>query len=303
MLAAYAPAAESTYYNLVHYPWHDEIHEAFRRHYAVNGWARNLYVCDWALLRRMAGPKRPDELVLADLEAVVLRAKTQGTRHNYVNRIKSIMRTLRTLGIVPPGFEPERGLPKVKRPRGVPRPLTDDEATLLLTKAGTAVHGVDHGREIDLRDWFVLGLFAGLRAMEVATIEGNWLEYGADGPSLRVRGKGGTELVIPAHPLVVEVIEKHKTLGRLWDFANGQKVSVKATAEMRRLGIQKPKSFHSCRHYFATKALELSGGDLKVTSELCRHLSLNTTVGYAATINGKRRSVIDAFAVPETEVA
>lgn len=294
----YRPAASCTYYNLEAFPWHESVHDAFRRHYALHGWARNLYVCDWAILRRMCGPKHPAELVLADLEAVVLRARSQGTRHNYVARIRSIMRTLRKIEAVPAGFCPEDGLPKVRRPRGVPRPLTDDEVELLVTQAGFYDAGLDHGQRIDMRHWFILGAYAGLRAMEVAKIEGSWLELGPEGPTLRVQGKGGTDLVIPAHPKVVQVIESYGTLGRLWDFADGRKVSVRATAEMRRLGITKPKSFHSCRHYFATKCLELSGGDLKATSELCRHLSLNTTAGYAATITGKKRLVVDSFAFP-----
>lgn len=293
------PAVESTAKKLTVFPWHDEVHDRFRRHYAVQGWARNVYVCDWALLRRMSGEKHPRDLTLADLESVVLRANTQGTRHNYVSRIKSIMRTLRKLGIIDHDHTPDEYLPKVRRPRGVPRPLTDEEAELLMTQASTFDGGLDHGQQIDMRHWFILGCLAGLRAMEVATIEGNWLEEGAEGAQLRVQGKGGTEMVIPAHPLVVQVIKSYNTLGRLWQFSDGRKISTRATAEMRRLGIEHPKSFHSCRHYFATKCLELSGGDLKATSELCRHLSLNTTAGYAATISGKKRSVVDAFTIPE----
>lgn len=295
------PTLPGTHTKLPHYPWHDALHDDFRRMYALRGWSRQVYVNDWSLLRRMCGAKHPRDLTVADLEHVILRAKSSGTRHVYVARIKSIMRTLRKMGVVPPSFFIEEELPKVRRPRGVPRPLTDAEVEMLVTNAGFYEHGMDHGQRIDLRHWFILGAYAGLRAMEVAKIEGNWLEYGADGPTLRVQGKGGTDMVIPAHPKVVEVIESYQTLGPLWSFASGQKVSTRATAEMRRLGISKPKTFHSCRHYFATKCLEISGGDLKATSELCRHLSLNTTAGYAATINGKKRRVVEAFAFPTGE--
>lgn len=298
----FRPAREGTSHSLPHYPWQDEVHDALRRTYALRGWSRQVYINDWALLRRMCGPKHPRELEVADLERVILRAKSSGTRHVYVARIKSIMRTLRKLGIVAPSFYIEEELPKVRRPRGVPRPLTDAEVQTLVTQAGSFDSGPGHNQRIDLRHWFILGAYAGLRAMEVAKIEGNWLEYGSDGPTLRVQGKGGTDMVIPAHPKVVEVIEFYQTLGRLWDFDSGNKISTRATREMRRLGIERPKTFHSCRHYFATKALEISGGDLKVTSELCRHLSLNTTAGYAATISGKKRSVVEAFAFPTSGV-
>lgn len=264
-------------------PWHSDIEEPLLRRYLTQGWSTHLFVNDWALLRRACGAKHPAEATLHDLEEVVLRAKSAGSRANYVARLKSIYNSLRIIGAIPADHRPEEGLPKLRRPRSVPRPLTQEQAQLLMTAA-----------DDPFVDWFILGCLAGLRAVEVSRLQGSWLEHHAEGPVLRIHGKGNTDLTIPAHPAVVAVIEKHRTLGRLW-LLNPNKVSDYAGKEMRRLGVH--ATFHACRHTFATQLLAASGGDLIVVSELLRHASLNTTRGYAQLAQGRKRAVLNQLEI------
>lgn len=242
----------------------DEIISTLRRSYEVRNWSRQLFLNDSSLLRRLR--VHPEDATLADLEAVILRSKSPGTRANYIARLKSLYRHMRRLGLITSTVD--EGLPEMRKPRSTPTPLSDRQVEILLTQARQPY-----------RDWFVMGCYAGLRAMEVSGLRGSDLYEQGDFWRLRVRGKGGTDLVIPVGNKVADVINSYNTLGRLWEL-NPNKVSSKACREMRRLKIN--RRFHDCRHWFATTLLDNTDGDLPTVAELMRHGSILTTRGYAA---------------------
>lgn len=256
------------------------IGERLRQRYEARGWSRSSYVNDWALLRRVG--VHPALATTQDLERVVMRANTQGTKALYVWRFRSLFESLRVLGICDNTAAEQ--LPTIRKPRGLPRPLSDVEAALLMREA-----------DKPYRDWFILGCMAGLRAMEVSGLMGSDLEQGPHGWVLRVRGKGRTDLTIPAHDRVVEVVQSYRTLGRLWEL-NPNKVSAYACREMRRLGVD--KSFHACRHWHATALLAATGGDIVAVAELMRHSNIQTTLNYAKLGHDRPRLAINALAVP-----
>lgn len=271
--------------------WHEEVGNLLARRYEIAGWSRSIFINDWAMLRGVCGSKHPRDVYLQDLEDKILKGRTQATRETYVARLKSIFSSLRMLGVIPVDHHPDKGLPKVKVSRAAPRPLSKDQAVMLMTQA-----------KEPMREWFILACLAGLRAMEVATIQGSWLEQHPEGPMLRVFGKGKTEKLIPAHPKVVEIIQRHNTLGLLYTI-KPHYLSRLACAEMRRLGIttklrsvtpDNPSriSFHSCRHFFATAVLAASGNSLVLTSRVLRHQSVNVTMRYADLVNGEEARVV-----------
>lgn len=241
--------------------------------YRARGWSHQVWLNDSSMLRRIGDPQTA---TLADLEAVIMRASRQSTRSNYVARIKSLWRHMRRLGLITSTVDEQ--LPEIRKPRGVPRPLSDTQVDHLLRHAAQPY-----------RDWFTLGCYAGLRAMEVAGLCGADLEESSEGWMLRVRGKGGTDLIVPAAPQVVDVVQAQGTLGRLWNLG-ANKVSAKACAEMRRLGIN--RRFHDCRHWYATTLLEVTGGDLPTVAELMRHGSIMTTRGYTALNVERQRQAV-----------
>jgi len=224
----------------------ESIKEQLHNRYRTSGFAENLFRNDWALVLRLG--VHPQEATLADLERVILRAKTQSTRANYASRLKSVFATLNKMRLIDSQITAD--LPPIKRTRGVPKPITRAEFERLL-----------EGSTEPFRSWFILGGLAGLRAMEVANLRGADLEEGNDGAMLRVLGKGGTDLMIPVAPIVAETIRQHQTLDRLWNVTPNT-LSAKAAAEMRRILGANSKKFHSLRHFFATSMLEKSGGDL-----------------------------------------
>lgn len=261
----------------------DEVVSRVGQAYAARGWSKQLWANDRAILRRLG--KHPDDLTLEDLEREVLRVPGQGTRANYVARIKSLFTTMRRIGITENRVD--ELLPTVKKPRAVPKPLTTDEAKLLMTHA-----------DEPYRSWFTLACMAGLRAMEISGLRADDLtEVDHNRWELRIRGKGNTDLTVPVHPKVAEVFAANPALGRMWPNRNPRNVSREACAEMRRLGIHISRArLHACRHYFATSVLEASGWDLLTTAKLMRHANVNTTTGYTFLRDDRPRQVLEMLA-------
>ena len=256
----------------------EEIHRQLSNRYSTSGYSAHVIRTDWQIIRRIG--VHPALATYADLEAVVLKAKKQSTKANYVARLRSIYNHLNKMNLVNDN-NPALDLPQVKAGRGVPKPVTKAEFEKLLAEA-----------KPPYRDWFVLGGMVGLRAMEAANIQGSDLIESEGGYSLRVLGKGGTDLIIPVAPAVAEMIKSHNTLGRLWQ-VTPNKFSNRAANEMRRILGKDAKHFHSLRHYFATTMLEKSGGDLIAVKELMRHTSVATTQIYTQLAQGRTRSLVN----------
>jgi len=271
-------------------PWHKEVGDLLARRYELSGWARTLFMSDWSMLKRVCGDRHPSEIFLQDLEDQVLRAQTQSSRESYVGRCRSVFNSLRMMGVIPLTHRPDDGLPKIKVNRASPRPLSREQVLHLISEA-----------TLPEKEWFTLAALTGMRACEVSMVEGSWLENHGGNWMLRIRGKGNTELLVPAHPKVVELIQSKKTLGKLYDIQPNY-LSRKACQEMRRLGVMTKHnndkngsrlSFHSFRHFFATEMLRKSGGNLVVTSRLMRHASPIVTMRYADLINDEERAAVD----------
>ena len=267
--------------------WHEEVGELLRRRYEIAGWSRELFLQDFSMLRNICGDRHPKDIFLQDLEDQILKGKSQATRETYVARVKSVWNSLRMLGVIPVDHHPEMGLPKIKVGRHTPRPLSKEQAIMLMTESGDPY-----------REWFMFACLAGLRAMEVCQVRGSWLELHANGYFLRVQGKGKTELLVPCHPKLVELIQSKNVLGRLYT-VDSNYLSRLANAKMREMGIETPRmgtgsrlSFHSCRHFFATSVLAASN-NLIVTQRLMRHASPVVTARYADLVNNEERALMD----------
>jgi len=270
--------------------WHIEVGNLLHRRYELAGFARSTFMKDFSMLRHICKERHPRDVYLQDLEEYVLGATKLSTRAAYIARVKSVWNSLRILGIIPNDFRPDEGLPKTKEPRYTPRPISKEQAIMLMTQA-----------EEPMREWFMFACLAGLRAIEISRIQGNWLEQHAGEYFLRVLGKGNTELLVPLHPKLVQIILSKKTQGRLYTI-EANYLSRIACAEMRRLGIFTKKngsnrsrlSFHSCRHFFATSVLAASN-NLITTQRLMRHASPVVTARYADLVNHEERAVIQTL--------
>lgn len=255
---------------------YEVIKSKLKDRYETQGFSEILFRNDWALLLRMG--VHPQLATTEDLQRCIMTAKAVSTKGNYASRLISMFKAMKKMGLI--DNDPITDLPKVRKGRGIPHPLTPNEASVLMTEARQP-----------MRDWFIIGCCAGLRAMEVSRLRGLDLEKTDEGYTLRVAGKGGTDLTIPVAQVVADTILKYETNGRLWD-VNPNRFSKKASLEMKRLGIPK-KTFHACRHYFATTMLQKSGGDLLAVRDLMRHASVATTQVYTQLASDRTRSLVN----------
>lgn len=184
----------------------------------------------------------------------------------------------------------EAHVPAVKGPRvkrGVPRPISPDEAVAL-------AEDVAENRSdawIGARDWAVLLLLygGGLRISEALGLMGDVLPLGE---TLSVTGKRGKTRIVPLLPQVREAIEGYVSLcpwapGKNEPLFRGARGGPLSPALIRRavqgarkrLGLSERTTPHALRHSFATHLLG-RGADLRSLQELLGHASLSSTQVY-----------------------
>jgi len=201
------------------------------------------------------------------------------TRATYYGHLRSYFRYATQIGIVQ--VDPMAGMRRPRPGKSIPRPLTPAQVATVLAAARP-----------NLRAWLTLGLYAGLRAHEIAKIRGEDVTR----DQLYVFGKGGQGAFVPTHPLVWVLAQSRPRDG--WWFptcsstghvASGS-VSTRTTRLFTANGIT--GSIHRCRHTYATELLR-SGANIRVVQTLMRHESLNSTMIYTAVDEGERRDAIN----------
>lgn len=167
--------------------------------------------------------------------------------------------------------DPCRRIRPPRCPRAVPKPMPEHAIRLAIADAPARI-----------RAWVILGAYAGLRAGEAAA----WRpEHVSDGSLWIPEGKGGSERVVPAHPLVVE-------LDRDWPDARSQNVTHSVRHWFLRREIR--THHHQARHRYGTR-LYATTGDLRLVQELMGHRNIQTTAGYVAWNRDAARAAVDAL--------
>lgn len=179
--------------------------------------------------------------------------------------------------------------------RRLPRALPVERVIAVIEAAGDTAVDTDPAR---LRDRAMLELLyaTGARAAELIGLDVDDLD-GLDHPaggSAVLRGKGGTERVVPVGRPACDAVGAYLVRARpalsaaggpaLFLNNRGGRLSrqtlwnVVRTAA-RRAGVTQEVSPHSFRHSFATHLLE-GGADIRVVQELLGHASVTTTQVY-----------------------
>ena len=174
-----------------------------------------------------------------------------------------------------------------KRPRRLPETPKQEEVEAELQR-----FSADDPLAVRNRALLELVYSAGLRSREAVDLDLGDVEF--DQESLRVRGKGGKERVVPLGEEAAYWVARWLRLRP--DFARGANDALFLSARGKRLDTSTLRRLlrhpHRLRHAFATHLLE-GGADLRTIQELLGHSSLSTTQIYSH-VDGKRlRRVYD----------
>ena len=226
----------------------------------------------------------PQDLTAAELIAWLAghRQWSQGTRATYHATLRAWFRWLLEYGHRSDDPMTQTGRPK--RPRGLPRPVSDPQILALL---GTRMNA-------RTKVMVQLAALAGARVSEVATFRGEMVDLITG--TITITGKGEVTRVVPLHEelrLAAAVMPRrgywfpsHTTPG---DPVQARSVSQMLTRVMRRADVNGTP--HALRHWFGSTLVD-DGADLRTVQALLGHASLATTQIYTAVSDTRRREAI-----------
>lgn len=234
-----------------------------------------------SLAARTAGC-RVDAITTADLRTWLAGYGNVSTQATYYKSLAAFHAFLQR-----EGMRADNPNTMIRRPRpakGRPRPCSTPALHALVAAAGPKG-----------RPKVILAAWQGLRAGEVARVRGEDVDPYAG--TLRVRGKGGKERVLPLHPAVTELALSMPVRG--WWFPSPSRahspvhpaaVSGAVRRACRAAGMP-AHGAHPLRHWFATWAVR-SGADLRTVQELLGHASLETTAIYTQVSDDACRAAV-----------
>jgi integrase/recombinase XerC len=274
--------------------WHDHLAQGRRRSpHTVRAYTATAHRLIDFLSEHLGGPvdcAALARLTASDLRAFLARRRGEGLVNSSAARELSAVRGFLAFAAAEAGGEP--AVPRLRGPRrarGVPRPVSPDEAVSLAEEVGE-----DSSAEwIAARDQAVLLLLygSGLRIAEALGLTGAALPLSE---TLVVTGKRSKTRVVPLLARVREAIELYLDLcpyprsreAPLFRGARGGPLNAEMIRRVVRrarvrLGLPERTTPHALRHSFATHLLG-RGADLRSLQELLGHASLSSTQIYTA---------------------
>lgn len=186
-------------------------------------------------------------------------------------------------------------VPVMRRPKGVPRPVSLEELARMLE--------VVNRRRAKMM--ILLAAYMGLRAFEIAAFDGSWVDW--EGRTVWVPSKGGKTKPIPLSQVVADYADEAGfPRSGLWFPAytatkDGRgHVSRKAVhSAIHRVMVAAGVGGtpHSLRHFHASELLE-NGVDVRVVQEMMRHESIQSTQIYTLVSDRKMRAASDVLRLP-----
>jgi len=234
-------------------------------------------------------PLDPQRITLRTVRGFLAAQGARGLKTSSVGRklaaLRSFFRFLNRERLLE--GNPARPVPSPARPKTLPAVLTVDEAARLLETPGGPPRS-------PLRDRALLELLysSGLRVSELTGLDVEDLDL-SEG-SVRVRGKGRKERIVPVGRKAIEAVRAYLAKERCGGGAgeralflnvrDGGRLTSRSVhrllgARALRQGWRKRISPHALRHSFATHLLG-SGADLRAIQEMLGHQSLSTTQRY-----------------------
>ena len=239
-----------------------------------------------------------------DIRAWILRRTEEdgigaASMNREVSSLRSFFRWLLVQGVVTHNVV--QSVSSLKTARRLPAFVPESRMNGIVNECGFDTEEFD--RE---RDSLIILLFytCGLRLAELIGIDRD--DFSDDGTTLRIRGKGDKERLVPILEPVREKISHYLGLierqnicksgeKALFLTHKGKRISRTTVyrivrAELDRGGVQGKKSPHVLRHTFATHLLN-GGADMREIQELLGHASLQATQVYTHNSIARLREV------------
>lgn len=180
---------------------------------------------------------------------------------------------------------PAARLPKTRVPMGIARPVTDTELALAIERSS--------GRMLTA---ILLGAYAGLRISEIARL---CREDVTEHEITVLGGKNGHDAILPCHPLIWAHVEPMPP-GLLVRAVSGEpttghRLSASQWRHWKAIGLP-DITWHRLRHWYGC-SIHQAQGDLRLTQELLRHVSVTTTVIYTRSATAAKTAAIAALPV------
>jgi len=233
--------------------------------------------------------KRAEDITLGDLNRykMYLSTKKKYSKNSLYLAVKAIGAYFKFKGL-----ETARGLSAPRRPKQMPKYLSEDEVKRLLEAA----------RE-DPRDYAIISLlvYSGLRVSELCNLRLEDVDF--EERVIYVRsGKGDKDRIVVVSQPVIDAIENYlytreDDMEYLFSSRKSERISrvqvfriVKKYAEMA--GIKKDVTPHVLRHTLATTLLR-RGVDIRFIQQFLGHSSVATTQIYTHVDDALLKSVYD----------
>lgn len=187
----------------------------------------------------------------------------------------------------------------MKIPRRLPKALSIAEISNLIDGAGS------EGLAIRDRALIELLYATGARVSEIIALNIGDLRRDSDISTVKLRGKGGKERIVPVGSFARLALDQYltrirPTLGKgaepaLFISVRGARLSRQSAWQIilkaaKNAGLERKVSPHALRHSFATHLID-GGADIRVVQELLGHASVTTTQIYTmVTIDKLRES-------------
>jgi integrase/recombinase XerD len=203
---------------------------------------------------------------------------------------------------------PALGLESPQLGRTLPKLLTENEVSALLTNIGDAVLDISDVKKLRLKALVELLYATGLRVSELVSLPLDAFRSGE--PYIYVRGKGDKERLVPmskrAYNAVrdyIDVMTSLKTINyknQKWLFPSRGKLghitrhrfSQLLKEAGQKVGISTSKlSPHVVRHAFATHLLS-NGADLRAVQKMLGHADISTTQIYTHVLEERLKSLV-----------